>query len=90
MVIEGSFGMPKDSEKGKGSSARIQARVDEKYKLLIDEFLKRKELTQADIMKDYFPALLMAIDEDLYWELYKKIYGNPKVEEIIKEGRLIK
>lgn len=78
--------MAKSKEKERGGSAsRIQARVDDKYKLLIDEFLKRKGLTQADIIKDYFPGLLMAIDADLYWELYKKIYGNSKLEEYIKK-----
>lgn len=82
--------MEKDNEKEySGTAPRIQARVDPKYKYFVDKFLDMKGLTQSDIIRDYLPAVLIAIDEDLYWKLYREVYGNSKIEEQIKkkEGR---
>lgn len=68
----------------KGAAPRIQARVDKKFKYIVDEFLKQKKMNQTELINDYIPAVLIAIDEKLYWELYKKVYADGKVEEIIK------
>lgn len=76
--------MQKDKEYS-GSAPRIQARVDPKYKQLVDMFLVKKGLTQADIINNYLPAVLLAIDEDLYWEIYKEVYSNSCVAEQIKK-----
>ena len=62
-----------DDKEYSGSAPRIQARVDKKFKYIVDEFLKRKGMTQSDVINDYLPAILIAIDEDLYWKLYKEV-----------------
>ena len=78
--------MEKDNGKEyTGTAPRIQARVDSKYKYFVDRFLDMKGLTQADIIRDYLPAVLIAVDEDLYWKLYKEVYGNATIDEQIKK-----
>ncbi len=69
----------------KGSAPRIQGRVDKKFKYIVDEFLKEKQMSQTELINNYIPAVLIAIDENLYWELYKKVYSNNKLEKQIKE-----
>ena len=78
--------MQKDKEYS-GSAPRIQARVDKKFKYLLDKFLEKKGLSQTDIINDYLPAVLIAIDEDLYWQLYKEVYSNSKIDKQIKNER---
>lgn len=68
----------------KGSAPRIQGRVDKKFKYIIDEFLKETGMSQTELINNYIPAVLMAIDEKLYWELYKKAYGCEEVSVQIK------
>lgn len=71
----------------KGAAPRIQGRVDKKFKYIIDEFLKEKGMSQTELINNYIPAVLMAIDEKLYWELYKKIYGNENVKQNVDRIR---
>ncbi|MBP7279347.1 MAG: hypothetical protein KBA11_08045 [Sedimentibacter sp.] len=71
----------------KGAAPRIQGRVDKKFKYIVDEFLKEKGMSQTELINNYIPAVLIAIDEKLYWELYKKAYSNDRIEEQIKNKK---
>ncbi|MBP7223450.1 MAG: hypothetical protein KBA50_09400 [Sedimentibacter sp.] len=71
----------------KGAAPRIQGRVDKKFKYIVDEFLKEKQMSQTELINNYIPAVLIAIDEKLYWELYKQIYDNENVKQEVEKIR---
>ena len=52
-----------------------------------DEFLKEKQMSQTELINNYIPAVLIAIDEKLYWELYKQIYDNENVKQEVEKIR---
>ena len=64
---------------------RFQARIPEELKKVIDDFLKKKNMTQAKLVEKYIPAVLISIDKDLYIELYLKYYSNKNIENYVKE-----
>lgn len=71
----------------KGAAPRIQGRVDKKFKYIVDEFLKEKQMSQTELINNYMPAVLIAIDEKLYWKLYKRAYSNDGIEAQIKNKK---
>ena len=66
----------------KAEYPRIQARVSNEMKKIFDEFLSKENLDmgQAEFFEKYLPALLIAIDEKLYFKLYKKVYENKNIK----------
>jgi hypothetical protein len=69
----------------KDTYPRIQARTSPEMKRIFDEFLKAKgNMGQAEFFEQYLPTLLISIDRDLYLYLYKKVYGNKELDQMIK------
>jgi len=71
----------------KDEKTRFQARVSNEFKHIIDDFLKAKNMTQAEFIEKYFPALFMALDEKLYFELYEKYYRNENMQTQVEKRR---
>lgn len=66
----------------KAEYPRIQARTSHEMKEIFDKFISKENLNmgQAEFFEKYLPALLIAIDEELYWKLYKEVYQNKNIK----------
>lgn len=66
---------------------RLQARISRELKVMFDKYLSKENLNmgQTEFFEKYLPAILMAIDEKLYWKLYKDVYENEKLSKILKK-----
>lgn len=72
---------------GSEDNTRLQSRIPERLKKILDDFLKEKKLNQAEFFQQYLPVLLMAIDRDLFMKLFEKYYRDTNLEELINKKR---
>lgn len=69
----------------KANNPRLQAQVTPELKMITDKMLEHLGMSQAQFFERYLPTLFLAIDKDKYLSLVEEVYGDKKLEDMIKK-----
>jgi hypothetical protein len=71
----------------KANNPRLQAQVTPELKMITDKMLEHLGMSQAQFFERYLPTLFLAIDKDKYLSLVEEVYGEKKLEDMIKKDQ---
>jgi len=71
----------------KANNPRLQAQVTPELKMITDKMLEHLGMSQAQFFERYLPTLFLAIDKDKYLSLVEEVYGDKKLEDMIKKDQ---
>ncbi len=66
---------------------RLQAQITPELKEITDRMLEHIKMSQAQFFERYLPTLFLAIDKDKYLSLVEEVYGEKKLEDMIKKDQ---
>jgi len=63
----------------------LQVQITPELKTITDKMLEHLGMSQAQFFERYLPTLFLAIDKDKFLSLVEEVYGDKKLEDMIKK-----